>query len=155
PPPAAADGVGNVAGVELPRQPRVSAESLGDAASLFTRLLQGGPFDFLVSQIGTTVGDLGALRAALDALDATPGNVRLFTQDGVPRFDMTVARTFGGQANLDVGALGGLLSLSGDATFSLDATLHLVFGVDDRGFFIDPGAVDGPELKLSNLQLLG
>src|SRR5262249_15587459 len=145
----------SAAGVELPQQPRGSVSSLGDTASLFTRLLQGGPHDFLVSQIGTDIGDLGALRQALDDLDTTPGNVVLKTQGGVPRIDMTVARTFGGTTSIDTSTLGDLVALTGEATFSIDVTLHLVFGVDDGGFFIDPSAVAGPELTLSNLQLLG
>src|SRR5262249_51398545 len=87
-----------VAGVEFGTTPQVSTSSPGDSAPLFTRLLQGGTSDFLVSRIENGVDDLDALRQALDDLDGTSGNVTYETVNGVTRFYLTVARTFGGTA---------------------------------------------------------
>jgi hypothetical protein len=125
----------------------VNPDILGDAASIFTTLLQGGPGGFLVSEIGTQITSTDQLLAALQGLDDTPGDVHL-TSDG--DFDVTMRRTVTGDATIDTSTLG--FSLSGDGTFTLDATLHLVFGVDDSGFFIDPKSFT---LTLSNLQLTG
>ena len=46
-----------------------------------------------------------------------------------------------------------LASEARGALEGVDVALHLVFGVDDSGFFIDTEAVAGPELSVSNLSL--
>ena len=88
---------------------------------------------------------LDDLRDKLDALDDIPGNVSYTNANDVLRFDMTVKKTLSGQALLDVSALSGAVKLNGTLDLSADVTVHLIFGVDDSGFFIDPVGNSGPD----------
>ena len=64
-----------------------AASGSGDALSVFSALLQGGPNDFLVSQIGTSITTVEQLR---DALIQAGDTVDLKTDGGVTRFDVTI-----------------------------------------------------------------
>ena len=70
---------------------------------------------------------------------------------------MVIERKFAGDGaiDIDVNTSDGILALQGDVAYSFDVTLQLVFGVDENGFFIDTGAVAGPELTVSNLDIVG
>ncbi|MBK8118789.1 MAG: hypothetical protein IPK39_05865 [Sulfuritalea sp.] len=141
--------------VELRGIPEGTAATQGDSDSILGRLLQGGPAGFLISQFDAASGDFESLRALLDGLDFTPGNVTLTETGGFATYDVRVERTFGGDTSLDIAAFDGMLKVTGTATFSVDALLHVVIGVDEHGFFLDADAVTGPELVLDNISIVG
>jgi hypothetical protein len=125
------------------------------ASGLLRRLFTEGTGAIDLGSIGTTVTDPQAIRGLLDGLDATPGNVVLAqSADGSLRFDVQVTKTLDGMAPLAVNALGGALALSGNVNVSADASLHLVFGVDAGGFYVDTTQSD-PQLTVGNFQLQG
>ena len=68
---------------------------------------------------------------------------------------MHVTKTLSGTADLDLNALGGAVELSGRLEVSADVALHLIFGIDSDGFFIDAESSQDPELVVSNLQISG
>ena len=74
---------------------------------------------------------------------------------GTLRFDVTIRREFAGTSGIDLEALNGQILLDGSIDLIADVDLHLVFGVDSGGFFIDPNAVAGPELVISNIRMEG
>jgi hypothetical protein len=130
----------------------------GGANSLIRRLLEEGLGGFRIEDIGTTITTAEDLRAALDGLDDQAGNVTFtVSAEGVTRYDVTVVKVLDGAADLDVEALGGLVELNGSVDFSATITLHILFGVDATGFFIEAdGAQDAdgnpiPELVVSNI----
>ncbi|MEW6156110.1 MAG: LEPR-XLL domain-containing protein, partial [Verrucomicrobiota bacterium] len=141
--------------VEFRTVPQATTDTIGDLNSIFGRILQGGPGGFLISEIGKSITDLATLRTLLDDLDSTPNNVILTEGESSSSLDVRINRRFGGEGNIDFTALGGKLRLAGSGSFSIDVALHLVIGADDNGFFIMTDAVTGPELVLSNIQLLG
>ncbi len=134
-----------------PASADLNIDSQGDTESLFTELLQGGPNGFLVSQIGTQITTSAEFIAALNSLSDSGDSKVTETEDsGVTRYDVTIDRTFTGDANL--GVSDGLFSLAGSASFSVEASLHIVFGLDGQGFFLDPSKF---QLTLNHIQLLG
>src|SRR5262249_23025876 len=71
-------------------------------------------------------------------------------------FDVTVSNVaLDGTAALDLEAFGGSLALQGSIDLSMDVTLHVVFGVDSQGFFIEPTAPGDHLLTLSNISIAG
>ncbi|MBU6398951.1 MAG: LEPR-XLL domain-containing protein, partial [Verrucomicrobia bacterium] len=128
--------------------------------SVLDRLLQSGSSGLRLSDIGGAINSWSSLVQFLDGLDNIPGNVVMTQSGGVTRIDMQVVKTLGGTANLDVNLLGGALYLKGSLDVSVQVTLHLVFGVDSQGFFIDTNPADTtapnlPLLTISNLQVNG
>ena len=149
-------------GTDLP----VLGNSLGRAlngeaeANLLRRFIEENIGAFNLADIGNTpaIDTLGKLRQRLDGLDTTQGNVKLTTEDGVTRYDVTIAKSLDGSANLDVQAevLGGMVQLRGDLEMTADIVLHVVFGVDANGFFIDPlNGANATELSISNIRVNG
>jgi hypothetical protein len=59
------------------------------------------------------------------------------------------------QAALNIEALGGAVDLEGTLDIRADLNVHLVFGVDADGFFLDPDSNSEPEVSVSNLQIGG
>src|SRR5262249_3042840 len=123
---------------------------------ILRQLFETGGFD--LDDIGTTIDSLESLRPPLDHLDAVPRPVTLTTDDqGFPRFDVQFTKTIDGNTGLNLQALGGALSLNGSVDVSVDVHVHLVFGLDGQGFYIDADAPQDalgnpePELTLSNL----
>src|SRR5262249_35571029 len=108
--------------------------------------------------------DANGIKAALQALDpldsvtVPPGAVSV-TEDpmtGFMRFVVDLTRTLSGTADVDLSAFGGSLTLAGSVTVSADVELHLVFGVDANGFYIDPLASElmgGPELLIHHITI--
>ncbi|HAM72036.1 MAG TPA: hypothetical protein DCM86_10370, partial [Verrucomicrobiales bacterium] len=134
-------------GEEAPAAPGGSA-----VTSILGRLLG----DDLLARIGSSsLSSLEALRQALDDLDGTDGNVKLWQTGGGFLFDVTVARTVDGGTALDLEAFGGALSLKGDIHLSADVALHLVFGADAQGFYLVPTAAGDHALALGNLKVDG
>ncbi len=123
------------------------------ASSVFRRLVETGQGAFALEDIGTGITTLADLRDRLDALDDTPDNVRLTQLNGVTTFDVQVTKTLDGHTDLDLQALGGDISVSGTADVSADITLHIIFGVDADGFFIDTAGNPDPLLTVGNVQL--
>ena len=89
------------------------------------------------------------MRNVLDDLDDIANNVILTVDNGVARFDTTIDRELVGSGDIEVEAFGGKVTLEGHVEYSFHLALHLVFGVDAKGFFIDTNAVAGPELSLT------
>src|SRR5581483_8032764 len=137
------DGVGEV---ELTGGP-------DGGSSVFRRLIETGQGAFSLADIGTSITTLTDLRDRLDALDDTPGNVTLTQLGGVTTFDVKVTKTLDGPADLDLEALGGDVNVSGTADVSADVTMHIVFGVDSEGFFINTVSNADPLLTVSNVKL--
>jgi hypothetical protein len=127
----------------------------GTALSLFQRLFETGTGAFLIRQIGTQLTDPAAIRAKLDGLDGTPGNVTLAQVGSALRYDVRIVKPLTGTADLDLDALDGLINLNGTVRISADVSLHVVLGVDATGFYIDPTAFAEPELVVSNLRIEG
>jgi len=125
--------------------------------SFLARFLNGGPMGDFISELGDSIGDFDAMRDILDDLDDIADNVSYEELDDEVIFDMRVETKFAGEGAIDMVDASGMLNIQGDVVYSFNAILHLVFGVDEHGFFIDPDndAVDGPEVTLTNLNLLG
>ena len=129
---------------------------LGGGRSVIARLLESGLGEFRIEDIGSeAIPDFATLRDLLDGLDAIDGNVTLSEAGGVTRFDVGVVKAVSGTADIDVNALSGAVTLSGVVKMAADIDLHLVFGIDGEGFFIDAAAAGEPELKVSNLRVDG
>src|SRR5262249_12507687 len=74
--------------------------------------------------------------------------------------DFQMDRTVDGSLPLDVNALGGSVFIQGDVNMSAHVHLHLVFGGDAQGFFLDPNGPmasgqPGRELAVSDVQVDG
>src|SRR6185295_3730394 len=102
--------------------------------SILARLLEEGT-GFRLEDIGTeAIPDLATLVQILDTL----GDITVTEQGDTTLFDLTISnRTVEGAAELDIDALGGALFLHGDVEMSAVIDLHLVFGVDGQGFFVE------------------
>jgi hypothetical protein len=98
--------------------------------------------------IGSTIDRTEGLRQRLDDLDGTPNNVAVTSTDGIYRYDVRIERTIAGSAELAIDGAPldansnplGRLALAGSLDASLDLAVHVVFGVDQYGFFIDTAA---------------
>ncbi|HEV3003498.1 MAG TPA: hypothetical protein VGX78_03515, partial [Pirellulales bacterium] len=125
-------------------------------SGIVRRLIESGLGAFNLDDIGDGIDSASALRDKLDALDSVPGNVTLTETATETRFDVHIQKTVSGTAdlNVDESALGGSISLHGQLDVSADISLHLVFGVDAHGFFIDTTQTD-PELVINNLHVSG
>jgi hypothetical protein len=66
-----------------------------------------------------------------------------------------VHKTLDATANLDLSVLGGTFAVNGTITLSADVDLHLIFGADAQGFYIDTADNPDPEITLSNLKVSG
>src|SRR5439155_457476 len=132
------------------------APSQGDP--FLRRLFESGFGAFRLDDVGedAAINSPEALRAALDALDATPGNVTFTDVSGVTTFNVQVVKSLEGPADLEVAnqVLGGLLKLDGTVDIAATVALNLTFGVDDTGFFVKPNATS-PEIVLSNVRITG
>jgi hypothetical protein len=95
------------------------------------------------------------LVSRLDGLDSIPGNVTFTQSNGVVRFDVTIDKTLTGEIPLDVEAMDGQAQIEGSASISADVILHLIFGEDDNGFFIDTAGAQSPNLTIKNIQITG
>jgi len=77
----------------------------------------------------------------------------------MPRYDVRVAITLEGKSQLDIVDQDADVNLKGTVDIIADASVHLVFGVDGDGFYIDPGAPKNstgspePELSIGNIRL--
>ena len=71
-----------------------------EGAPFLLRLLESGFGGFSLDQIGENeqIDSLEALRAALDGLDAVPGNVTLTEANGVSTFNVQILKSLEGQA---------------------------------------------------------
>jgi hypothetical protein len=108
-----------------------------------------------LNDIGGRIADFDDLRRALDRADEIPGNVTLTEAGGVSTLDVQITRALSGRADVGVDVLGGALDVSGRVLMSADVDLHLVFGIDEHGFFIDAEAAGEPELTVRNLRVTG
>ncbi len=153
------DGV-SLAGPEPVEDPGVgSAQGFsgtpGAESQILRRLIETGLGGFSLSDIGDTIATTDALRERLDGLDDIPGNVVLTQIGDVTRYDVQVRKPLRGTVDLDMEAFGGNLTLGGTLEISANLTLHLIVGVDARGFFIDAGGSPGAELLVDNFHVDG
>ncbi|HEY4634069.1 MAG TPA: hypothetical protein VIH00_09155, partial [Candidatus Limnocylindrales bacterium] len=150
-------------GAGVPAQPKSDQGDLvvgepeadgGTSGGSILEQLLAATEDFGLDQIGlASIPTFAELRQRLDDLDSTPGNVTLTETADTTTIDMRIVRDVDGAGEIDVDALAGAIFLKGSGEFSADVTLHLVFGVDEHGFFIDP--TPDPELTVRNLQVQG
>ena len=107
---------------------------------LFEMLFEEGTGAFDLNAIGgPTIPDLATLDQDLLGLSdpAYPGSVQVTQPNGGVQFDVTINKTLDGSANLDLEALGGTVTLTGSVNVSVLVHIHLIFGVDSEGFYID------------------
>ena len=165
------DGVENVAALSDPDADPDAGGSVGGTAAdngsggpgIFERLFQEDTGGFDVTTIGgPTIPDYPTLVQDLVDLSDTPNpNLVSYTLDssGDPQFNVTINKTLDGTANLNLAALGGTISLTGDVDISMMVHVHLVFGIDSNGFYVDTAAVVNtlgqtvPMLSVDNIQL--
>ncbi|MEJ2698045.1 MAG: hypothetical protein P8Z70_00015, partial [Desulfuromonadales bacterium] len=131
----------------------LSMDDLQGGGSIIGRFLNSGPLGNFVKEIGDAITDYEVLRTVLDDLDDIPDNVSFTATDSTVTFDMQLEGSFAGGGEIDVNGFDGKLSLRGEVVYSFDIALHLVFGVDAGGFFID--TVRGAEVTVTNLNLHG
>ena len=154
--PVSKETAARAAAGQVQRAPKPSP-SQGDPFLL--RLFQSGFGAFSLEAVSEDgeISSLEALRASLDGLDATSGNVTFTEVGDVTTFNVQILKSLQGSADLDVAAqvLGGLLDLEGDLEIAADVALNLRFGVDGSGFFILPNAPGSPEISVSNIRVTG
>ncbi len=138
-----------------PATPQPSEQQADAGGGIFRRLIESGPGAFSIAEIASSLDTAEKVRAALDDLDDTPGNVTLTEVGNVTTFDVRVLKTLAGTADLAVNALGGTLDLEGHVEISADVALHIVVGIDADGFFIDADASGEPELVVGNVRIGG
>jgi len=73
---------------------------------------------------------------------------------GLLRYEVTFTKTLGGMTAFDYALDSplGQVALDGVAEIKADAHVHLAFGVDAAGFFIETGLPGGPEVVLDNIR---
>ncbi len=156
--PAILSGVelGQPAPVEDPVDfPEPSGSAATSGSPVIQRLIESGLGAFHISDIGSSIATPEDLRARLDGLDDVDGNVTLTQTDTLTRYDVHIKKTLTGSADLKVQALGGAVDLEGTLEVSANVSLHVVFGVDADGFFIDAASNSDPELVINNLRISG
>ena len=142
-------------------QAQVLAGASEPGSDVLRRLFETGLNAVFFSEIGNTIQTAGDLVTALDALDnedpdgnPIPGNVGNVSElNGV----YTVAinnKILSGTADLDLNLLDGLIDVFGTIDISANVTLNIQFGVDDAGFFINPGYT-ASEIVVNGLQVSG
>jgi hypothetical protein len=130
-----------------------AASSFTPGTGILQRLFEEDS-SFNLAGIGTTLTDPEDILQDLQALDSTPGDITLTeTADGF-EFDIHIHKTLDGMAPLAIDLLGGAFELDGAVDVSADVDLHLVVGVDSRGFYVDTTQTD-PELTIGNFQIQG
>ena len=136
--------------------------SPGDGGdTLFRRMIETGDNAFRIADIGTQISTFEQLRDRLDALDDIPNNV-ILNPTGTPEetslLDVRIVdKPISGTADFGVGSqvFGGDLQLAGLANITADVTMHIRFGVDGQGFFIDPEDNPDPEFNVRNIRIDG
>ena len=134
----------------------------GGARTLLRRMIETGTNAFALTDIGTDrIPTLDDLRQRLDDLDDVPSNVALNprgTPVGTTLLDVKIVdKTLTGVADLllDTELFGGTVNVAGLMGLQADVTMHIRVGVDDQGFFIDPGNNPDPEFVVRNLRFSG
>ena len=90
-------------------------------------------------------------------MDALPGSTVVLTENpGETIYNVTLLTTLSGSIPVDVDLdfAGGTIQLSGGQTITADVEIHLVFGVDGNGFFLDVNNAH-PELAVRNIRTIG
>ena len=134
--------------------------------SLVERLLETGPNGFNIADIGTgLLSTLTGVTSALENLDSTPNvEFRDGSAPGKPFYDSTLdpfyewtfglEKTLGGTADLDFDFDAGVgsVDISGKVDVSVDVGLNLVFGIDEKGFYVrtQDGGTNPVEFTVDN-----
>ncbi len=126
-----------------------------EGSDIIRRMIEDGLGGFSIQDIGSKIASADALREKLDALDSTPNNVVFTDINGVTRFDVEVRKSLSGDADLELSALDGAVSLGGVVRAAADLVMHVVFGVDDKGFFIEASAAGEPLVSVENVRISG
>lgn len=124
-------------------------ESAGE--SFIRRMIEDEDGAFSLGDIGRSITTLDELRIAFDSLDDISDNVSFTFTGGVLRFDVQIIKDLDGQAKFHIG--NNSIELNGEAEVEAEVALHLVFGVDSKGFFIDAGGNPDPEVIVSNIRM--
>src|SRR5262249_3366517 len=119
--------------------------------SILRRLLEGALGGMRLEEIGTTITTPGELQQRLQQFVGAGGGVQLVQHATQVRFDLVVERDLDGDTDLHAAALAGFVTLDGEAAVTAKVRLHLIFGVDSQGFFIDAGNNPEAEFTVSNI----
>jgi Ca2+-binding RTX toxin-like protein len=134
----------------------IVSKKASEQGSFIQRLFEYGPGGFSLSSIGTAlIPTPELLRDALDGLDNIPNNVSLEYTPGGVTYDFQVVKTLRGKAGISVGDSGDELILAGESNVAADVTFRMIFGVDERGFFINARDNVDPELSIGNISITG
>jgi|GEM_PF-6918000 len=115
----------------------------------FLRLIETGTGAFNIGAIGTTITTFAQLQTALQNLGAT--NI---VGSDLTSVSFQLVKPLSGQADLHSSFSfgGGQVALDGNFALQAQLTLHLSFGVDGTGFFIDTA---GTSLAIDHIALNG
>jgi hypothetical protein len=120
------------------------------------RVFETGPGGFPIANIGTSIATFDQLQQQLQALGNNTAVVSYTTDtSGGVRFDFQMQTTLSGTAPVDLPIQSAGLDLKGLADISADVRIHLIFGVDANGFFIDAADNPDPMVVVSNLRVTG
>jgi hypothetical protein len=133
----------------------VGSAGISVSSTPLRRLFETGHGAFPLSEIGRSITTLAALRNVIDGLDEVADNVSMFENSDGVLFDVEVRKSLTGLASLDLRGLLGAVDVDGHAEVTADVTLHLVFGTDARGFFIEAERNPDPEVTVGNLRITG
>ena len=95
-------------------------------------MIEDGQGTLSIGDIGRSIMTLEGLRQAFDNLDVTPDNVSFTFAGGVLRFDFQVTKDLDGRAKVHIADSS--IELNGEAEVEAQVALHLVLGVDSKGF---------------------
>jgi hypothetical protein len=94
--------------------------------------------------------------AGIDLNNVASPDVTNLSTASTQCYSIEADTTLSGGNDLAMSVFGGAFNLTGNVTVSFDVHLHMIVGVDSRGFFIEPNTdVSDPELTISNLQITG
>ena len=134
---------------------RVEGGSAG--GQLLRRLLEAGT-GFSIDEIASFTS-LDELETRLNAVDGVTVDIELI--EGFPRLELEIEKELGGEATLDVNALGGTISIGGNVDISAMVGFRIVVGIDSDGIYVDPIGFRNesgeaiPELTLSKFNIDG
>jgi hypothetical protein len=139
-----------------PASPVALAPGGVQGSSFLQRIFETGQGGFPIGDIGTSIITFDQLQRELQALGNGTALVSYATDNsGGVRFDFQVQATLSGTVPIDLPIQSAGLDLKGLADISADIRIHLIFGVDPNGFFIDVASNPDPMAVVSNLRVTG
>ncbi len=131
-----------------------AADASSDGPGIFEQLFEQGTSGLDLGSI-TSIAQLQQFLIGLSD-SSTPGS---FTPLANGEYDVTINKTLDGTVPLDFQALGGTVTVAGSIDLTATVHVHMVFGVDSEGFYIDAGALVNaqdqptPIMTVNNIQV--